>query len=211
MGLGQHYQRGEKNKALINRSHVSIKVSALCSDFKPEAYEYTKKLVAPRLSEILKTAKKEDVFINIDAEHYHYRDLVFKIYRDVLLETPELSDYNQTGIVLQAYLRDAAKHFEDILELAKERGIIMPVRLVKGAYWDAETIEAEAHSHDAPEFLNKEETDINFRSLVHKMLSEDKVIQLCSPVIITVIMFFQKSYEKSYSRMPLLLNTNVFI
>ena len=179
LGLGQHYQRGEKNKALINRSHVSIKVSALCSDFKPEAYEYTKKLVAPRLTEILKTAKKEDVFINIDAEHYHYRDLVFKIYRDVLLDTPELSDYNQTGIVLQAYLRDAAKHFEDILGLAKERGIIMPVRLVKGAYWDAETIEAEAHSHDAPEFLNKEETDINFRSLIHKMLSEDQAIQLC--------------------------------
>ena len=178
-GLKEHYERGEKNKASINRAHVSIKVSALCSDFKPEAYEYTKNLVAPRLRKILIEAQKHDVFINIDAEHYDYRDLVFKIYRDVLLETPELETFSQTGIVLQAYLRDAYAHMMDILELAKERKILMPIRLVKGAYWDAETVEAQAHSFNAPEFLNKEETDINFRSLVYEILKFGEDLQLC--------------------------------
>jgi RHH-type transcriptional regulator, proline utilization regulon repressor / proline dehydrogenase / delta 1-pyrroline-5-carboxylate dehydrogenase len=178
-GLGEHYEAGEKNKAQINRSHVSIKVSALCSDFKPEAYEYTKSLVAPRLKKILLEAKKHKVFVNIDAEHYDYRDLVFKIYRDVLLESEELKEFDQTGIVLQAYLRDAYTHLQDIIELAKQRDVTMPVRLVKGAYWDAETVEAQAHSFNAPEFLNKEETDINFRCLIVEMLKSGEFIQLC--------------------------------
>ncbi|MFX3689188.1 MAG: hypothetical protein ACN6I0_00295 [Peredibacter sp.] len=51
-GFGLHVKKGDKNKAGINRAHVSIKVSALCSDFKPEAPEYTYSLVAPRLKEI---------------------------------------------------------------------------------------------------------------------------------------------------------------
>ncbi|MGZ3789747.1 MAG: bifunctional proline dehydrogenase/L-glutamate gamma-semialdehyde dehydrogenase [Bacteriovorax sp.] len=168
-GFSLHVKKGEMNSAGINRAHVSIKVSALCSDFKPHAPDYTYNLVAPRLREILIAAKNEDVFINIDAEHYHYRDIVFKIYKRVLLETPELVDYKSTGIVIQAYLRDGADHLKEIIELARERGLTMPVRLVKGAYWDAETVEADAHSFNAPQFLNKEETDIHFRQLIVKI------------------------------------------
>ena len=178
-GFGKYVKKGEKNKAGIYRSHVSIKVSALCSDFKAHAFDYTYKLVAPRLRLILMTAKKHEVFINIDAEHYDYRDLVLKIYRKVLLETPELKDYQQTGIVLQAYLRDGAAHLKDIISLAKERGMRMPIRIVKGAYWDAETVEADAHNFDAPEFLNKEETDLNFRQLIIEIFNNDPDVQLC--------------------------------
>lgn len=168
-GFSLHVNKGEKNSAGINRAHVSIKVSALCSDFLPHAPDYTFSLVGPRLREILLAAREADVFINIDAEHYHYRDIVFKIYKRVLLETPELSDYQSTGIVIQAYLRDASKHLQEIIELSQKRGLMMPVRLVKGAYWDAETVEADAHSFNAPQFLNKEETDIHFRQLIVKI------------------------------------------
>lgn len=161
-------QKGQKNKAGINRAHVSIKVSALSDDFKPYAPDYTYKKVAPRLKKILLAARQEQVFLNIDAEHYDYRDIVFKIYSRVLLETPELHDFQQTGIVVQAYLRDAAKHMDDIIELAKKRGLTMPIRLVKGAYLDAETYFAKAHSFDPPEFLNKEESDIMFRQIIVK-------------------------------------------
>lgn len=177
-GLKEHIPVGSVNKANILRSHVSIKVSALCSDFKPSAFDYTYSLVAPRLIKILKTAKKERVFINIDAEHYHYRDIVFEIYKKVLLSTPDLFDYKDTGIVVQAYLRDGYDHFLDVVELAKQRKILMPIRLVKGAYWDAETVEGDAHNFNAPQFLNKEETDIHFRQIVCKALSHGDNIQL---------------------------------
>lgn len=169
-GLELHYTKGAKNPAGIYKAHVSIKVSALCNDFRPEALDYCFEQVYPRLKRILIAAKEYKVFLNIDAEHYHYRDLVFEIYKKTLLQTPELTDFDQTGIVLQAYLRDAAQHLDQIIHLAKERKLSMPIRLVKGAYWDAETIEAEVHSHDAPEFINKEETDLHFRSLLIKIL-----------------------------------------
>jgi RHH-type proline utilization regulon transcriptional repressor/proline dehydrogenase/delta 1-pyrroline-5-carboxylate dehydrogenase len=177
-GFSLYIKKGEKNAAGILKAHVSIKVSALCSDFRAYAFDYTYGRVAPRLRNILLEGKKHQVFINVDAEHFHYRDLVFKIYKKVLLETPELTGYSGTGIVLQSYLRDSYQHFLDILELAKKRGVSMPVRLVKGAYWDAETIEAKAQSFEAPEFLNKEETDIMCRKLMAKIL-ESSHLQLC--------------------------------
>ena len=105
-------------------------------------------------------------------------DVVFKIYRRVLLETPELRDYKATGIVIQAYLRDGYQHLKDIIALAKERNLPMPVRLVKGAYWDAETVEGDAHSFNAPQFLNKEETDIHFRQLILKILEAHPHLKL---------------------------------
>lgn len=177
-GLKQHIQTGEKNGAGIPKAHVSIKVSALCSDFRPQAYEATYALVAPRLKQIFIEASKEHVFINIDAEHYHYRDLVFRIYAQVLRETSEIKTWENTGIVLQAYLRDAAIHLQEIIELARERGVRMPIRLVKGAYWDAETIESEVNSHHAPQFLNKEESDLHFRQLAAISLMNPDEIHL---------------------------------
>ena len=177
-GLKNYYSRGEKNAAGILKAHVSIKVSALSHDFRPQAFESTYLKVAPRLKRILQEAAREEVFINIDAEHYHYRDIVFKIYSKVLLETKELQNYSQTGIVIQAYLRDACHHLRQVIELAEKRGLLMPLRLVKGAYWDAETIEADAHQFMPPQFLNKEESDLHFRQLAYVILANGKYVQL---------------------------------
>lgn len=177
-GLKLHVPKGEKNKAGIYKAHVSIKVSALSHDFRPQAFEATYAKVAPRLRRILQEAEREEVFIHVDAEHYHYRDLVLEIYSKVLLETPELKNYSQTGIVVQAYLRDGSKHLMDVVELAKKRNLRMCIRLVKGAYWDAETIEGEAHQFIPPQFLNKEESDLHFRQLAYMALKNHNHIQL---------------------------------
>ncbi|MFC2087527.1 bifunctional proline dehydrogenase/L-glutamate gamma-semialdehyde dehydrogenase, partial [Bacteroidota bacterium] len=169
-GFSLHYKKGGKNASGIYRANVSVKVSALCSQLKPEAFEYTYQKIGPRLKKILLEAKENHVFINIDAEHYHYRDVIFRVYKKLMLETEELKDYDQTGVVIQAYLKDAYSHFEEILDFAKKRGNTVHVRLVKGAYWDAETIEADAHGYVAPEFLNKEETDLFFRVILMKIM-----------------------------------------
>jgi RHH-type proline utilization regulon transcriptional repressor/proline dehydrogenase/delta 1-pyrroline-5-carboxylate dehydrogenase len=172
------YKKGSRNAAGILQAHVSIKVTALAHDFKPMSFDYCYQQIAPRLKEILLTAKEHEVFINIDAEHYHYRNMVLRIYEKVLLETSDLQDFDQTGIVLQGYLRDSYEHLQDILSLAKKRKLVMPIRLVKGAYWDAETIEATAHNFIAPQFLNKEETDLCFRMLIKEILKEKDFLQL---------------------------------
>jgi RHH-type proline utilization regulon transcriptional repressor/proline dehydrogenase/delta 1-pyrroline-5-carboxylate dehydrogenase len=177
-GMKEHIPRGEKNSAGILNAHVSIKVSALSHDFRPQAFMATYMKVAPRLKRILQEAKREEVFVNIDAEHYHYRDLVLRIYEKCLMETPELRDYAQTGIVVQAYLRDGASHLRDVISVAKKRNLRMPIRLVKGAYWDAETIEGEAHQFTPPQFLNKEESDLHFRQLAYLTLENHDHLQL---------------------------------
>jgi|GEM_PF-1556042 len=170
---------GKKNQAGIYLAHVSIKVSALCSDFKVEDREYTYSKVAPRLRRILQKAQKEKVFLNIDAEHILLRDLVFWIYKRVLLESPELHSYDQTGIVVQAYLKSAFEHLKEIIEFAQKRQVPLVIRLVKGAYWDAETIEAQAKNIPVFQFLNKEETDLNFRFLISVIFSSFPHVQLC--------------------------------
>ena len=177
-GMAHTYPVGAKNAVGILRAHVSIKVTALCHDFKPHAFDYSYEQIAPRLIKILKQAKEKKVFVNVDAEHYHYRDCVFEIYKKALLDTTELQDFEDTGIVVQAYLRDADKHLDEVKKLAELRKLRMPIRLVKGAYWDAETIEASAHNFDPPEFINKEETDIMYRALICKTLENGDYLQL---------------------------------
>lgn len=177
-GFNRHVKKGSRNAAGVNRAHVSVKVSALCHDLNPADFDYCFKHIYPRLKQILIAGKEEEVFVNIDAEHYHYRDVIFRVFEKTLLETEELNDYKDTGIVVQAYLRDGYKHLLEVIELSKKRGLRMPIRLVKGAYWDAETVEAEAFNFEAPEFLNKEETDIHFRQIIHQALKFGDNIQL---------------------------------
>lgn len=174
-GSGQ----AERNGAGIARGHVSVKVSALCSDYDPDDVDGTWRRVGPRLTAIMVLARQRGVFINLDAEHYAVRNLTLEMLKRALDGTPELRGWDGAGIVVQAYLRDAADHLRDVLEYAQQRGIRMPVRLVKGAYWDAETVEADAHDHPAPQFLFKPETDVMFQALCAEVLAHPSALQLC--------------------------------
>lgn len=173
----EHY--GAYNQANIPYCHVSLKVTALCARLNPDDLSYGMSRIFPRLQKILLKAQENKVFVQIDAEHFTVRDCVFEIYKEVLLDTPKLKDYKDTGIVVQAYLKDSYEHWKKVLNLAKERNLTMPIRLVKGAYWDSETINAKANGQDAPQFLSKKETDGNFRFLAEKTLESSPHLQLC--------------------------------
>ncbi len=172
---------GTQNSAGIYEAHVSIKMTALCHHFVAHDKKFSFNEIYPRLKKILLLAKKHHVYINIDAEHYNVRDAVLDIYLRTL-ETiyPKTDQVGrlQTGIVVQAYLRDSYEHLNKILTWCKNQNLLMPIRLVKGAYWDAETIEAKAHSYLAPQFLNKIETDLHFKHLVDRILAHSKHLQL---------------------------------
>ncbi len=170
---------GQRNTADLPRAHVSVKTSALCSDFNPDDADGTWLRVGPRLVKILLHAKKLGACIQLDAEHRSVRDLNLALLDRALTETPELHDWRDVGIVVQAYLRDAPQHLEAVLELARRRKLVMPVRLVKGAYWDAETTEAAANDHLAPQWLNKAETDVMFQLLTLRALDAADAFQLC--------------------------------
>jgi len=74
--------------------------------------------------------------------------------------------------VLQAYLRDSPELAERIVEWAQQSGRRFPlvVRLVKGAYWDHEIVEARAHGWESPVFEVKADSDRNFEALTRRLL-----------------------------------------
>jgi RHH-type proline utilization regulon transcriptional repressor/proline dehydrogenase/delta 1-pyrroline-5-carboxylate dehydrogenase len=89
-----------------------------------------------------------------------------------LLSEAEFRDGPSAGIVLQAYLRDSPELAERMIGWAEscERAHPLVVRLVKGAYWDHEVVEARQHGWEAPVFEVKAESDRNFESLTRRLL-----------------------------------------
>jgi RHH-type proline utilization regulon transcriptional repressor/proline dehydrogenase/delta 1-pyrroline-5-carboxylate dehydrogenase len=166
------------NAAGIPQAHVSVKLSALSTHFNPVAPEVTALGMRERLLRILRHAKRRGTFLCFDAEHYAYRDLSLRVPAAVLTAAPDLDDFQDFGFVVQAYLQDAVPFTAQVAALARQRGHRIQVRLVKGAYWDAETAEAEAQDVPAPTFLNKVETDLHFQQLVLYILEQSDVLAL---------------------------------
>ncbi len=153
----------------IPRVNVSVKLSALYSQFDPIDPEGTSQAVRRRLRPILHAAREQSVFVNIDMEQYSFKDLTLQIFRAVLEES-DLRDWPDAGIALQAYLRDTAGDLEELAAWAQRRGTPVTVRLVKGAYWDYETIMSGQMGWPNPVWSQKWETDANYERLTEFLI-----------------------------------------
>ena len=173
--------KGWKEDPLIDKNHlgpipkvnVSVKMSSLYSKIKVEAWDETKKALVERLSPIFRRAQKLGLFINIDMEHYHHKDLTLEVFEELVL-SEEFKDYPHWGIVTQAYLKDSYKDCERLIHLAKKRGVGFTVRLVKGAYWDYEVIQAKQNNWPIPVYTTKENSDYNFEKCAKLLLTHYK-------------------------------------
>ena len=72
--------------------------------------------------------------------------------------------------MIQAYLKSAPRDFDRVLHLAKTRGAPITVRLVKGAYWDYETVHARQNGWEPPVFQEKAQTDVMYEQMSRKLL-----------------------------------------
>jgi RHH-type proline utilization regulon transcriptional repressor/proline dehydrogenase/delta 1-pyrroline-5-carboxylate dehydrogenase len=99
------------------------------------------------------------------------REAVLELVLEILSEE-EFAAGPSTGVVLQAYLRDSPEQLDQLLEWASssERTPPLQVRLVKGAYWDHELVEARQHGWPAPVFEVKADCDRNFEALTRELL-----------------------------------------
>ncbi|HEX4142820.1 MAG TPA: L-glutamate gamma-semialdehyde dehydrogenase [Pirellulales bacterium] len=147
--------------AELPRVNVSVKLSALDSQFDAIDPEGTAERVKTRLRQLLRVAREHRAFVHIDMESYRTKDLTLAIFRQVLSEE-EFRQTSDVGIVIQCYLRDAAHDLVVLRDWARERGTPVWVRLVKGAYWDYETIHACAAGWPIPVLQHKWESDANF-------------------------------------------------
>jgi RHH-type proline utilization regulon transcriptional repressor/proline dehydrogenase/delta 1-pyrroline-5-carboxylate dehydrogenase len=155
----------------LPRANVSAKVSALTPLLRPDAPEIGGHDAAKRLRPLLRRASSLGAHVHIDMEWLDTREAVLELVLELLSEE-EFRSGPSVGIVLQAYLRDSPEQLSRVLEWATASGRTPPlqVRLVKGAYWDHELVEARQHGWPAPVFELKAECDRNFEELTKQLL-----------------------------------------
>ncbi|MGB8466118.1 MAG: proline dehydrogenase family protein [Terrimicrobiaceae bacterium] len=155
--------------------NVSVKISALYSQIKAEAPGDSIEKLGDRLRPLLRCAKARNVFVNFDMEMHWLKDLTLSLF-ETLLDEKEFRDYRHCGIAMQAYLRDTPDDLERLIEWAAKRRTRVTVRLVKGAYWDTETILARQRRWPVPVYEQKHETDGAYERLARRLLESSEVI-----------------------------------
>ena len=148
----------------LPRANLSIKPTALASHYTPLSREDGLAEAKARLMPILKHAADRGAAVYFDMEHYDVKDMTLELFRDLVAE-PEIAELD-AGVVIQAYLKDSRDDLADLIAWSAQRRRPISIRLVKGAYWDAETIEARARGWPVPVYEHKDETDANFERCV---------------------------------------------
>ena len=163
--------------AVIDRNHLGplprTNVSLKCSALEPYLDAVDAVGSVSRLKErvlpIFLRAKEKNVFINVDLEQWALHGITYDLFEEIVSH-PALRTWAHVGIVVQAYLKSARQDLERLLTLAQRRGAPLTVRLVKGAYWDYEVVQAQQHGHPCPVFTDKASTDANFERLSRFLL-----------------------------------------
>lgn len=155
----------------IARVNLSVKVSALTPQLRASAPERGIAGAEPRLRRLLRVARELDAHLHVDMESLDTRESITELLLRLLAE-PEFADGPQAGIVLQAYLTDSPEQLERLLTWTTEvpRRGPFSIRLVKGAYWDHELIEATQHGWPVPVFRDRRACDRNFEALTRRLV-----------------------------------------
>lgn len=153
----------------LPRVNVSIKLSSLFSQFDPMAPDHTSAVVRARLRPILRSAMAHRAFVNIDMEQHAFKDLTMRIFREILSED-EFRSWPDVGIAIQAYLHSCERDLQQLLDFTKARGTSVWIRLIKGAYWDFETVVSAQEGWPLPVFAKKWQTDANYERMTEFLL-----------------------------------------
>ena len=123
--------------AQIKDSNLSVKLTALYPRLELAKIKDIESYLIPKLVKLIKKMMAHKIAITFDAEESFRLEIYMHIVTQIILH-PEFKNFSKISFVVQAYQKRAGKVIDHIIELAKKTGKIIPVRLVKGAYWDAE-------------------------------------------------------------------------
>jgi RHH-type transcriptional regulator, proline utilization regulon repressor / proline dehydrogenase / delta 1-pyrroline-5-carboxylate dehydrogenase len=163
----------------IPQVQVSVKLTAFYSQFDPLDPQGSQERVSEKLRLLLRHARERGAAIHFDMEQYEYKNITLAILKQLLMED-EFRQRTDIGMTIQAYLRDSKQDLQGIIDWAKLRGHPVTVRLVKGAYWDTETILAAQKNWPQPVYNDKAATDANFEAITQLMLENHQYI--CSAI-----------------------------
>jgi RHH-type proline utilization regulon transcriptional repressor/proline dehydrogenase/delta 1-pyrroline-5-carboxylate dehydrogenase len=161
-----------KKRHINDASSISIKLSALHPRYEVAQVDRVLAELAPKVLAIANQAKALNVAVTIDAEEADRLELSLQIFARVY---EQLEDYQGFGLVVQAYQKRAMKVLEWLADLYDQHQRLIPIRLVKGAYWDTEVKRAQEQglSH-YPVFTRKVNTDVAYLACARFLLDNRK-------------------------------------
>ncbi len=162
---------GAAHEDIFSAPNISVKLSALHPRYSYTQEERVMRELVPRVTAIAKHARAMGIGLTIDAEESERLELSLKIFRDVR-KAPPLGDYEGLGVAVQTYLRRARAVMQFLIDLAGDTGQRIPVRLTKGAYWDAEIKRAQEQGLESfPVFTRKSHSDVSYLACSRQALA----------------------------------------
>ncbi|MCW8868767.1 MAG: bifunctional proline dehydrogenase/L-glutamate gamma-semialdehyde dehydrogenase PutA, partial [Marinobacter sp.] len=150
---------------------ISVKLSALLARYEYGNKERVMNELLPRARELVKKAAAANMGFNIDAEEQDRLDLSLDVIEELVAD-PELAGWDGFGVVVQAYGKRSSFVLDWLYGLAEKYDRKFMVRLVKGAYWDAEIKRAQVMGLNGfPVFTRKACSDVSFLSCATKLLN----------------------------------------
>jgi RHH-type proline utilization regulon transcriptional repressor/proline dehydrogenase/delta 1-pyrroline-5-carboxylate dehydrogenase len=158
-------------RGLHQRPGISLKLSALHPRYSRAQHARVMAELYPRLRRLVELARRYDIGINIDAEEADRLEISLDLLERLCAE-PALADWNGIGFVVQAYLKRAPFVLDWVIDLARRSRHRLMIRLVKGAYWDAEIKRAQVDGlDDFPVFTRKAHSDVSYLACARKLLA----------------------------------------
>lgn len=155
---------------------ISIKLSALHPRYEFAKQETVVPFLIARLKILVLQAKNANVQVTIDAEEANRLDMSLDIFEAVFADA-DFAHWNGLGLAVQAYQKRSLAVLEHLILLARSHQKKIPVRLVKGAYWDTEIKLAQVNGFENyPVFTRKVSTDLHYLACATLLLSAQDVI-----------------------------------
>lgn len=150
---------------------ISVKLSALYPRYEYNQYKNVMRILPQKLLTLAQLAKQFNIGLNVDAEEADRLDLHLDIFAEVLADA-SLTGWNGLGLAIQAYQKRTYYVLDWLIDLAQRHHKKINVRLVKGAYWDAEIKTTQVFGYsDYPVFTRKNSTDVAYLACARKMLA----------------------------------------
>jgi RHH-type transcriptional regulator, proline utilization regulon repressor / proline dehydrogenase / delta 1-pyrroline-5-carboxylate dehydrogenase len=163
--------KASNGRGIYEGPGISIKLSALHPRYSRAQAARVMSELLPKVKALAAIAKRYDIGLNIDAEEADRLELSLDLLEALRLD-PELSGWNGMGFVVQAYGKRCPFVLDFVIDLARRSGHRMMVRLVKGAYWDAEIKRAQVDGlDDFPVYTRKIHTDVSYIAGAKKLLA----------------------------------------
>lgn len=155
--------------------NVSIKPSALYSQAKAVSVQDTVEGILARIKPIYAKVKAMGGALCVDMEQLKFKEATIELFKRLRTD-PDFRDYPHLSLVLQSYLRCTDEDLAGLIHWSREKGLPMGIRLVKGAYWDQETITAVQSGWSVPVWTKKPESDAAFERQARMILENSSQV-----------------------------------